>query len=842
MRKGRCLKALQRTHPCHAPRNPWTHSQPRPLLPRQQWPAWKRRPDNGNSGNGLGWARRVYVVADRAVQYSSERQDEKDRRKLLLSCMLREARECSDPAQAWVTLAHRVSTQQLGYAFLQKLRGDARCVWLCERVRRAVLSQEADREKQDTAKRLWQADAVLGVPGRADARLVEALLTQTARQVDKFEPGHLVRCLEASCRTKQTDFTSQQTIAARLLSLAPTLSLTLLARCLRLPIMTIGRPAGQGGGTGAPDDVPAGKGAAIGAVDDSTAGQGGAIGAMDDVPAGQAGEIGAIDNVPVGQGKAIGVMDDVPAGQRGAIGALNDVPVGLGGVIGARDDNPAGQGGAIGALWLCRLWQTGMEETDRSNASWQEMAQVLGAAALQGLATIQPSASLLQAWYSRIMAQVELAQLREDKEMAGAAGEEKDENNPATGQPISDAVCLVGLLRATQVFQPLLDPGNLFLAILSKQLASRAGEFSPRQVRNILQDFAHDNISFYPGDASMQALVDSVLKRLASCRRALYLGLLVDTLQSMVHIGYSLPLSSSDALYDHLLSHSFLLTRGRAVATLHALAKQGQLPRYPELVHALLSLLPSLPEQLPANELQALHFVCVSLQLEYQSFPSLALPARLVAACQSHCHANHTEIKNHTARTNLQQTVSKVLRQEMGLMPEEELSVHGLLVDLAFPEEKIAIEVDGPSHFCRSANGMVPTGATRAKQRLLSRAGWRVVNVPWFEWSDLGTSERALYLQRKLSFLLCLERPTHPFEWKVYSGYFLLVKLSAVIFFGLNLQTKCNINILLKFRDIFADAHSRNFHEGGLNSSCFNRQKTKLETNSSQAVLPLECR
>lgn len=67
-----------------------------------------------------------------------------------------------------------------------------------------------------------------------------------------------------------------------------------------------------------------------------------------------------------------------------------------------------------------------------------------------------------------------------------------------------------------------------------------------------------------------------------------------------------------------------------------------------------------------------------------------------------------------------------------------------------------AIEVDGPSHFY--ANSQRYTAYTKLKHRLLTRMGYKVLHVPYFEWRKLrGAKEREEYMKTKL-----LEEPT---EW-----------------------------------------------------------------------------
>jgi hypothetical protein len=78
-------------------------------------------------------------------------------------------------------------------------------------------------------------------------------------------------------------------------------------------------------------------------------------------------------------------------------------------------------------------------------------------------------------------------------------------------------------------------------------------------------------------------------------------------------------------------------------------------------------------------------------------------------------------------------------------------------VDIAVPAQRLAIEVDGPSHFCRNSSGhgssavqpapQLPTGSTLLKRRLLHRAGWRVASVGAADWERLrSAAQKRAYL------------------------------------------------------------------------------------------------
>ena len=63
--------------------------------------------------------------------------------------------------------------------------------------------------------------------------------------------------------------------------------------------------------------------------------------------------------------------------------------------------------------------------------------------------------------------------------------------------------------------------------------------------------------------------------------------------------------------------------------------------------------------------------------------------------------------------------------------------------------EKLAVEVEGPSHYTRNAPFKM-MGATRLRTRFLERRGWCVLSVPFYEWDPLMGNDAAKYAYLEL--------------------------------------------------------------------------------------------
>eukprot|EP00803_Ostreobium_quekettii_P009551 evm.model.scf_85EXC.8 EVM.evm.TU.scf_85EXC.8 scf_85EXC:58931-61486(+) len=158
-------------------------------------------------------------------------------------------------------------------------------------------------------------------------------------------------------------------------------------------------------------------------------------------------------------------------------------------------------------------------------------------------------------------------------------------------------------------------------------------------------------------------------------------------------------------------------------------------------------------------ELTMLHQVTVALRQEApflychlpettnasELFTLLYDAGRTITRTEQHWLERVThEVKRQTSfHTEVADTV-KALGLEFELEHLDHYSI-----DIALVKHKVAIEVDGPSHFV--LNTLQPMGATILKWRGLSGLGWRVVSVPFFKWDKLGTLElRQAYMKNLL--------------------------------------------------------------------------------------------
>jgi hypothetical protein len=161
------------------------------------------------------------------------------------------------------------------------------------------------------------------------------------------------------------------------------------------------------------------------------------------------------------------------------------------------------------------------------------------------------------------------------------------------------------------------------------------------------------------------------------------------------------------------------------------------------------------PERVMLNHLYqaALHLQVVT----GQSIDSMGLPAPLLQAGS----AAWRDRAKFLTTSAIQRQVGSVL-QSLGLHCTLEYRPPGspIIIDVAVQRYlpgndreiaiQVAVEVDGPFHYLASH----PTrqlGSARLRDALLRHSGWKVVSIPWFEWSSLKSAkEKADYLTARV--------------------------------------------------------------------------------------------
>ena len=105
--------------------------------------------------------------------------------------------------------------------------------------------------------------------------------------------------------------------------------------------------------------------------------------------------------------------------------------------------------------------------------------------------------------------------------------------------------------------------------------------------------------------------------------------------------------------------------------------------------------------------------------------------------------------KRPAAPSRLQRDVSRMLENDLGWSHIlEHATPEGFSLDMAQPFAKVAIEVDGPSHFLYNleTGRRIRNGATRLKNRLLRAYGWHIAHVSFLEWTAATSDAHKIQL------------------------------------------------------------------------------------------------
>lgn len=139
------------------------------------------------------------------------------------------------------------------------------------------------------------------------------------------------------------------------------------------------------------------------------------------------------------------------------------------------------------------------------------------------------------------------------------------------------------------------------------------------------------------------------------------------------------------------------------------------------------------------------HLVNQCLKLEHPNL-QLALKSDLE---EKVARSGRTKRFNQKVTSSFQKEVARLLIST-GLDWVREYVVDGYTLDAVLVDKKVALEIDGPTHFSR--NSGKPLGHTMLKRRYMASAGWNLVSLSHQEWEELrGGFEQLEYLRRILS-------------------------------------------------------------------------------------------
>ncbi len=241
--------------------------------------------------------------------------------------------------------------------------------------------------------------------------------------------------------------------------------------------------------------------------------------------------------------------------------------------------------------------------------------------------------------------------------------------------------------------------------------------------------------------ALFQAIETQLLSDEARIIRSFNEQDLSNTLSAFSRSGVGSPLLYS-ALVAQIKTFKMSELSTFAICTLSISLVIAQAPNNDLLKQLLDELIRRQPTALALENIMNLSQLVLALRYEARFTPQIT--KQLQTALQAILSKHTLPTKNNQIST-LQKEVFIILSK---LKPNlrQEYSIELFDVDIACPEEKWVVEVNGRSHYIPNTHEL--DGCTQFKMRLLEKMGYKVLTVPYWEWDNLSEEEeKESYLQ-----------------------------------------------------------------------------------------------
>ena len=312
-------------------------------------------------------------------------------------------------------------------------------------------------------------------------------------------------------------------------------------------------------------------------------------------------------------------------------------------------------------------------------------------------------------------------------------------------QTVSNQLWAFGTLRW--------HPGDAHLDALARTVAKYVRHFKPQELTNVI--WAYAALAHYPGDECMAAFEHDVARRARAGEwNPQNLSTLVMALASFPHddaasrasLGVLMRALDHDAVVERVDRYNFqdLANAAFGVAVAGGFASR--------LFAALWGRVSRLEKPCPGTEKDSGALMLYNAKLLAEAVaPRVvrSLPP-LPAWLETRAEALWTKQADEGTVSSFQRDVSRRLR-DLGVAHAVEAKTEdGKMsadIDIPLPSGRlsVALECDGPSHFCVNRTmGAVPLSRNGVRNALLGARGKRVVSVPWDEWAvreDEGVAE-----------------------------------------------------------------------------------------------------